>query len=73
MDTGQRRQLVYVSRQPNEQLHDLLRARGWDIKFATTAREVQRAIHQDGPTGGLFDVSSGYGTHELGAFESCPT
>src|ERR1700744_1128149 len=73
MDTGQRRQLVYVSRQPNEQLHDLLRARGWDIKFATTAREVQRAIHQNGPTGGLFDVSSGYGTHELGAFESCLT
>ncbi|RKP59186.1 sigma-54 dependent transcriptional regulator [Pararobbsia silviterrae] len=73
MDTGQRRQLVYVSRQPNEQLHDLLRARGWDIKFATTAREVQRAIQQDGPTGGLFDVSSGYGTHELGAFESCLT
>ena len=73
MNSVKRRCLVYVSRQPSETLHDLLAARGWSIKIVTSAREAQRALSQDGPSGGLLDLSSGYGAHEVAAFEPCLT
>ena len=65
------RQLIYVTRTPNDSLQGLFAARGWDIHLATTARDAWRALDLDTPSGGLLDLSSDFDHHEIISLEHC--
>jgi DNA-binding NtrC family response regulator len=68
MDSA-RRQLIYVTRSPNDLLQKLFAFRDWDLRVVGSAREAERALARDELTGGLLDLSSRFDRHELAAFE----
>jgi len=67
------RQLIYVTRNPNETLSGQFRERGWHVQMVDNARDARRAVHAGRPAGGLLDLTSQFPAHEIGAFESCLT
>jgi DNA-binding NtrC family response regulator len=71
MELDQRRQLVYVTRHPNDALQGAFKTRGWDVRVAGCARDAQRAVRRDAPLGGLLDLSSDFARHDIVSFESC--
>jgi DNA-binding NtrC family response regulator len=68
-----RRQLIYVTRDPNETLCARFEERGWHIEIVASARDTRKALRNDLATGGLLDLSSHFESHELAAFESSLT
>jgi DNA-binding NtrC family response regulator len=68
-----RRQLVYVTREPNKALCDRFEERGWHIEIVASARDARRTLRHDLATGGLLDLSSRFEAHELASFEAALT
>ncbi|SAK56396.1 sigma-54 interacting regulatory protein [Caballeronia arvi] len=68
-----RRQLIYVTRDPDETLCARFEERGWHIEIVASARDTRKALRSDLATGGLLDLSSHFESHELAAFESSLT
>ncbi|WP_027817343.1 sigma-54 dependent transcriptional regulator [Paraburkholderia bannensis] len=67
------RQLVYVTRSPNEALNERFHERGWQVEIVGNARDARRALRAGTPAGGLLDLSSQFHLHEIGSFEPCLT
>jgi len=67
------RQLIYVTRSPDEVLGGQFRERGWRVEVVDNARDARRALRGGRPAGGLLDLASPFQAHELGAFETCLT
>jgi DNA-binding NtrC family response regulator len=68
-----RRQLIYVSRDPDETLCARFEERGWQIEIVSSARDARKLLRGDLATGGLLDLSSRFESHELSSFETSLT
>jgi DNA-binding NtrC family response regulator len=66
-----RRQLIYVTHCPDSALQAALASRGWDVRVVGCARDAQRAMKRDVPSGGLLDLTSEFEKHDMVSFESC--
>jgi DNA-binding NtrC family response regulator len=60
MNSGHRRQLVYVTRSADRALQRLLARHGWSVATCDTARQAERLVNTTGARVGIFDVSSGF-------------
>ena len=68
-----RRQLIYVTRDPDAALCARFEERGWQIEIVASARDTRKALRGDLAMGGLLDLSGHFESHELAAFESSLT
>jgi DNA-binding NtrC family response regulator len=65
------RSLIYLSRQPCEELSDYLGQRGWRVHCARSLADAARLMRGDEMCAGLVDVVNGFGNRDLGALEGC--
>ncbi|HTJ92535.1 MAG TPA: sigma-54 dependent transcriptional regulator [Pararobbsia sp.] len=65
------RSLIYLSRQPRDEVADYLGARGWRVQFARSVPDATRLIRADDAAAGLIDLSGGFTNRDLGALEGC--
>src|SRR5260221_1278361 len=68
MNSGLRRQLVYVTRSGDRALQRLLARHDWTVATCDSARQAERLLNTTSASVGIFDVGSGF-DHELEQFE----
>jgi DNA-binding NtrC family response regulator len=65
------RSLIYLSRQPREELSDYLSQRGWRVQAARSVADASRLLRGDEVCAGLVDIGNGFSNRDLGALEGC--
>ena len=65
------RSLIYLSRQPRDDLADFLGEKGWRVQFARSVSDAARLVRGDGASAGLIDLDGGLTHRDLGALEGC--
>lgn len=60
MNSGHRRQLVYVTRSADRALQRLLARHGWTVATCDSARQAERLLNTSGARIGIFDIGSGF-------------
>ena len=68
MNSGLRRQLVYVTRSGDRALQRLLARHDWTVATCDSARQAERLLNTTSASVGIFDIGSGF-DHELEQFE----
>lgn len=63
------RQLIYITRTPDESLRTLFAARGWSLRIVKSVVEADRALVPGSPFGGLLDLTGDFDRHEIVSFE----
>jgi len=69
MNSGLKRQLVYVSQAPDRALLRLLARHAWTVTTCDTARQAERVLNSVTASVGIFDLASGYTDADLESFE----
>jgi DNA-binding NtrC family response regulator len=69
MNSGLRRQLVYVTRSGDRALQRLLARHDWTVATCDSARQAERLLSTTRASVGIFDIGSGF-DHELERFEA---
>ncbi|WP_420813204.1 sigma 54-interacting transcriptional regulator [Pararobbsia silviterrae] len=65
------RSMIYLSRQPRDDLADYLGEHGWRVQFARSVADASRLMRSDDAAAGLVDLSGGFSNRDLGALEAC--
>ena len=65
------RALIYLSRQPRDDLAAFLGERGWRVQIARSVSDASRLIRSDAAAAGLIDLAGGFTNRDLGALEGC--
>jgi DNA-binding NtrC family response regulator len=65
------RTLIYLSRQPREDLSNYLGQRGWRVQAARSVTDAARLLRGDEVCAGLVDIVNGFSSRDLGTLESC--
>src|SRR5580698_4218377 len=63
------RSLIYLSRQPRDELAEFLNQRGWRVQPARSVADAARLLRGDDLAAGLIDIASGFTNRDLGALE----
>ncbi|WP_425511390.1 sigma 54-interacting transcriptional regulator [Pararobbsia alpina] len=65
------RSLIYLSRQPCEELSAYLGVRGWRVRSARSVVDAARLMRNDEVCAGLVDIVNGFGNRDLAVLETC--
>ncbi len=65
------RSLIYLSRQPRDELAEFLNERGWRVQPARSVADAARLTRGDEAAAGLIDIASGFTNRDLGSLEGC--
>jgi DNA-binding NtrC family response regulator len=65
------RRVIYFTRDPIQQLLADIQKRDWEVEVIDSVRDVQHAVQDGAPAGGLVDLASVLEAHDASALQAC--